>query len=552
VLGGAGSGGAPSEPPVDDGLLFDPDHILEVEITVAPTDWETIRLQTRQVSELLDADCQSQPFPSPFSYVHAEVVVDGEARSDVGLRKKGFLGSLDENKPSLKISVDEFVADQELLGTKDFTLNNAKQDASYVNQCLGYMTFDAAGVPASRCNFAHVTVNGQDLGLYVHVEAVKKPMLRRHFASDDGNLYEGTLSDFREGWTNTFEKKTNEADVTRPELDAVTAAAAVSDMELLANLEGVLDLDEFMSFWAVETLLQHWDGYAGNTNNFHVYGDPTTGKVVLLPWGIDQLFGAAPSEEPEAMLTTSALAHRLYSIPEGRARFAARMTEILDTAWNVPNFTAEIDRMVALVKPILTPSERLFQAIAVGQLKTRIAARRDALLTALAAPPEQLPALRGLVCFREIGTVTGTFSTTWGTTGAPDPFATGTGTLDAEVDGAAWSLDAIGGVAGPGEDQASAFPSNVVIPVLRQDGLLGVLLFGLKPEQVTPGDVLVTPGTAPTFLVELDPNVENAPARVLASMFGTLHFDSAATTPGAPVTGSYQGTLYASSLLGTQ
>jgi len=35
-------------------------------------------------------------------------------------------------------------------------------------------------------------------------------------------------------------------------------------------------------------------------------------------------------------------------------------------------------------------------------------------------------------------------------------------------------------------------------------------------------------------------------------MFGVLHFDSAATTPGAPVTGSYQGTLYASGLLGTE
>ena len=85
-------------------------------------------------------------------------VVDGVALSDVGLRKKGFLGSLDDNKPSLKISLDEYI-EQDLLGTHDITLNNAKQDPSYLNQCLGYATFAAAGVPASRCNFAHVTVN---------------------------------------------------------------------------------------------------------------------------------------------------------------------------------------------------------------------------------------------------------------------------------------------------------------------------------------------------------------------------------------------------------
>ena len=86
-------------------------------------------------------------------------------------------------------------------GLTRFTLNNAKQDPSYVNQCIGYDLFRAAGVPAPRCNFANVTVNGENLGLYVHVESVKKPYLRQYFASDEGNLYEGTLSDFRDGWT---------------------------------------------------------------------------------------------------------------------------------------------------------------------------------------------------------------------------------------------------------------------------------------------------------------------------------------------------------------
>ncbi len=553
AMGGAGGAGA--EPVVDDSALYAPDHVLEVELTLAPADWDTIRLQGRDVATLLDADCQSQPFPSPFSYVHASVVVDGVERADIGLRKKGFLGSLDENKPSLKLSLDEYV-DQDLLGVHDITLNNAKQDPSFVNQCLGYATFAAAGVPASRCNFAHVTVNGKDLGIYVHVEAVKKPMLRRHFESDEGNLYEGTLSDFREGWVNTFEKKTNEADPTHPELDAVTAAALAPDAQLLDELDAVVDVDELISFWAVEVLLEHWDGYAGNQNNFFVYGDPTTNKVSLLPWGIDQLFGAAApaTVAPEPVLTTGVLAHRLYAHPEGRALFAARLRVILESAWDVPALKADIDRMVDLLKPFLPAGERFGQAIAVAQLKNRIEARRATLLATLEAPAGPLPALRGLVCFREIGSVAGTFSTTWGTAGTPDPFSAGEATLDAVVDGVPWSLmpDAIGSVAGPGDDAASAFPDTVAIPVLRTDGMLGVLYFGLKADQIKPGDVLVNPATGPALLIEADPNVKDAPGTVLASVFGTLHFDAAATTPGAPVTGSYQGKLYASGLLGTQ
>jgi hypothetical protein len=553
LVGGAGGGG--SQPVVDDAPLYDPNHVLEVQITLAPADWDTIRLQSRELGELLGEDCQSQPFASPFSYVHADVVVDGVARADVGLRKKGFLGSLDENKPSLKLSLDEYT-DQELYGTHDITLNNAKQDPSYLNQCLGYAAFAAAGVPASRCNFAHISVNGEDLGLYVHVEAIKKPMLRRHFDSDEGNLYEGTLSDFRRGWLDTFEKKTNESEPLHPELDVLTAAAEAPDEQLIDELVAALDVEEFISFWAIEVLLQHWDGYAGNQNNFYVYADPTTHKVSLLPWGIDQLFGGAAegNGKPEAILTTGVLAHRLYSSPDGRARFAARTRTLLDTVWDVPALGAEIDRMVELVTPVLTDGERFWQSLAVAQLKARIEARRAALLSALATPAGQLSPLRGLVCFREIGSVSGTFSTTWGTAGTPEPFAAGTATLDAVVDGVAWSLmpDSIGAVAGAGEDPASAFPDNVAVPALRTDGMLGVLYFGLKPEQVKPGDIFVSPGTAPALLLEVDPDVKDAPARVLGAVFGTLHFDSAATKPLAPVSGTYQGKLYASGLLGTQ
>jgi hypothetical protein len=551
----AGGAGAEAEAAPSDAPLFDPLRVIEVELTLSPEDWDAVRLQTRGVDLLAGADCQSQPFENPFTYVHAEVVVDGVKLTDVGLRKKGFLGSLDENKPSLKIALAEFV-EQDLLGAKDITLNNAKQDPSYLNQCLGYMTFDAAGVPASRCNFAHVTVNGQDLGLYVHVEAIKKPMLRRHFASDEGNLYEGTLSDFREGWLGTFEKKTNESDPARPELDAVTAAAAASESELLPSLEAVLDFDEFISFWAAEVLLQHGDGYAGNTNNFYVYGDPTTSKVSILPWGIDNLFSRPPgtAANPETILTTGVLARRLWESSAGRARFEARLRELLDSIWKPSLLAAEADRMVELVEPFLSAGEQSAQASAVAQLKRRMAARRASLLAALDAPPAPLPAPRGLVCFRELGTVSGTFTTTWGSNSAEDPFAAGEATLAASVDGEDWVLnpDYVTAVAGPDQDPASAFPASVGVLALRDDGMLGLLYFGLKSEQIKPGDVSLNLETAASLLFDADPDVKDVPPTLRAAVFGTIHFDSAATTPGAPVTGSYQGTLFASGLLGIQ
>ena len=78
---------------------------------------------------------------------------------------------------------------------------------------MAYALFRAAGLVAPRCNHAHVVVNGQDLGIYTHVEAIKKPFLARHFTSDDGNLYEGNArADFAPALQVRYERKTNELD----------------------------------------------------------------------------------------------------------------------------------------------------------------------------------------------------------------------------------------------------------------------------------------------------------------------------------------------------
>ena len=77
-------------------------------------------------------------------------------------------------------------------------------------QCLGYWLFRRAGAVASRCNFAHVTVNGVDKGIYSHIESIKTELLSRHFDDASGNLYEGQVSDFSSGLAVTYQPKTNE------------------------------------------------------------------------------------------------------------------------------------------------------------------------------------------------------------------------------------------------------------------------------------------------------------------------------------------------------
>ena len=158
----------------DDEGWFDPDHLLDVEIEIEEDDWDDLRTQTQTIFTLLKGDCMAEPFPSPFTYFEADVTVDGERLETIGVRKKGLIGSLSQDKPSLKIKSDKFVEDQFFAnGTERITINNQRQDPSLIHACMAYQVFADAGLPAPRCNFASAKLNGEPLGVFAHVEAMK-------------------------------------------------------------------------------------------------------------------------------------------------------------------------------------------------------------------------------------------------------------------------------------------------------------------------------------------------------------------------------------------
>ena len=250
------------------------ERVLDISIEIAAEDWDTLRHQTRTLEDVI-AEIEryglSRPFADIYTWFGATVTVDGETHAEVGVRKKGFLGSQSDTKPALKLRFDKYVDGQSLGGVMErMTLNNSIQDPSMVNTCLSYRVFAAAGNPAPRCNFATVSVNGKDLGLYVHVEEMKAPFLSRHFESAEGNLYEGTVSDFTTEYRGTIEKKTNTDAADWSDIDAVVAALQDPSDAGLKALGEIVDLDRFLSFWATEVLVGHWDGYAGDRNNYHI------------------------------------------------------------------------------------------------------------------------------------------------------------------------------------------------------------------------------------------------------------------------------------------
>jgi spore coat protein CotH len=526
------------------GKVFDPTHIVEVEIELAPADWDELRGQTRSFIDVLLGDCTAQPFPSPFTYFPATVAVDGyELPYDVGVRKKGFIGSLSDVKPSLKVDFDEYTAGQEYLGIDRLTLNNQRQDPGYLNACMGYQILADAGVPAPRCNFAHVTVNGQDLGLYANVETVSsKDHLRRQFDDPDGNLYEGTLSDFRVDWRGTFDRKNNESDPDQSDVDAMVAAVEdASDAALLDELDPLLDVDAYINFWASEVFVGHWDGYASNRNNFFLYRDPATDKFQFMPWGMDAVLnGAQPfGGETTSVVANGHLARRLYLLPETRGQYIARMLELAD-AWDEDALLAEVDRMEALVADIVEATDGLaaFDE-AHAAMREFIRNRADQVRAELSgAPPAWTAPVQDPPCMEPIGTLDGTFDTTWGTLGAADPFASGTGTLSVFYRGNPVALDPIGAVSGPGEQ-----PGEAVIAMigLLGDGTAGVVYVSLPIQGVAPGASFDIDWAGTFGALYQFPGGGADPVLLGYLAGGTLTLQQAGTFSGTPVVGRIDG-----------
>jgi hypothetical protein len=236
-------------------FMYDRDRVLEVHVEMDPADFEMLRNETRTWEDFLGFDnCGEEPWPNPFNWYEANVTIDGQTIDTVGIRKKGFIGSLSVEKPSFKVDLDQYLAGQELNGVARFTFNNSKQDASFARTCLSYDFFRRAGIPAPRCNFAHIVVNDEDLGVYVNVETIKEPFLARNFPTATGKLWEGTGSDFWPGlWSGTFEAETDAAEEDRTQLDATaTALSTLSSDALLDALEPLVDIDQVIHYWAAE------------------------------------------------------------------------------------------------------------------------------------------------------------------------------------------------------------------------------------------------------------------------------------------------------------
>lgn len=165
--------------------LFDSTKVHRLDIVM--NDWDSFI-----------ENCESE------EYSNCNVAIDGELIKNVGIRAKGntslsSVRSMDSQRYSLKIEFDHYDSTKNYHGLDKLCLNNIIQDNTYMKDYLAYTLMYDFDVDAPLCSYAFITVNGEDWGLYLAVEAIEEAFLQRNYGRNYGDLYKPDSMSFGGG-----------------------------------------------------------------------------------------------------------------------------------------------------------------------------------------------------------------------------------------------------------------------------------------------------------------------------------------------------------------
>jgi hypothetical protein len=316
--------------------FFNQGPIPHLRIDAAPAELEKLKAQPR-------------------TYVRAAVreVTPGQAERaypDVAIHLKGRAGSFRGfgDKPGLTIEFDKFSKGQRFYGLEKIHLNNSVQDPTYLHEQLGGQIFRAAGIPAARVTHARVWLNGADAGFYVLKEGHDDVFLKRFFPDPSGILYEGGfVSDIDQPLVERANKSRKDPARLKELLEATRERDPATRRQ---RLDKVLDIDPFLTMMAVEAMIAHWDGYAGNRNNYRVYHDPKSDKFVFIPHGMDQLFG---SLDYPLMPRNGLLARILTESAADQGAYVERVAHLRQTLFQPEALAERVSKASERILPTL-------------------------------------------------------------------------------------------------------------------------------------------------------------------------------------------------------
>ncbi|MCP4917775.1 MAG: hypothetical protein GY913_12750 [Proteobacteria bacterium] len=305
---------------VDLDAIFDDTDLAKFSIEIGEDGWQTLKRERKG---------------DDHEWVEAAFIYDGQRYEPVGVRLKGENSFLPvDEKPSLKIKFDKYV-NLSFGDVSELTLNNMSNDYSMMHERVAYRMMREAGVPSVRCSHAELTLNDDDYGTYAVLENVDRDMMKRWVDDPDkqGIMFEVWDVDFYDQYISSFQLEFGEDD--RTHLQGVADALEGSGQGSIDDASVYLDYDQFIWFYAVETIIGQYDSYpfANPGDDAHVYVDPGQDRLVWLPHGMDETF-YSPDRDPTSV--NGIIAKRCLNVNACKQKY-------YDAVWEAQTIAEEID-----------------------------------------------------------------------------------------------------------------------------------------------------------------------------------------------------------------
>lgn len=293
-------------------------------------------------------------------------------------------------------------------------------DTAALVEPLAYEVYRRAGMPAARSHHVRLWQDGRPQGYTVLVEQPNKAFLRRHQINDDGTMYK--LIWYGGDLVGQHEKHSHRRTGHDDLIQTVTGLDESTGDAQWQFIQNNFAVDEVATYFAVNMLLSHWDGFF---NNYFAYHDQEgTGKWLMFPWDQDSTwglrggrgvnvyytmtltFGMNGDEPPErgrggTWRPPGWFSGPLLANPQFRQVFLRRTRQLLDTVYTEAVLGPVIDH----TEKILTPEVRLRSQLLkwdpelavqqlqydLGRMREHLRLRREFLLAQSELPPSAQP-----------------------------------------------------------------------------------------------------------------------------------------------------------------
>lgn len=267
-------------------------------------------------------------------------------------------------------------------GQRELNLNKHPYDLSRLRNKVAFDLL--AGIPhmtSLRTLFVSLTLNGESLGLFTHVENPDKRFLASHGLDSSGQLYKPKDFEFHE--YEDYLKLTSDPDYNEQVFEQILEIkGSRNHQKLLAMLADVnngdipfervmakhFNADNAIAWFATTILLGNLDT---RTQNYYLHSPSDSATWYFLPWDFDgslDFYGMpveAPNHKDRHVLRGignwwgSMFHRRFIQTPELMARLAQRVESLYEERMTPEKMSALIEPLRAAARPwIFTPPDK--------------------------------------------------------------------------------------------------------------------------------------------------------------------------------------------------